>query len=144
MNGPARQKFESAGGFSLIELLVVMLIVAVLAGLAYPAYTSHLKRSLRADARAELLRMQLAIEKQRVTSLAAKPTLPDHWTTASGVAKHYQFGLEPGGGQDYAITARALPGDGQNEDRQGDTPCAALTLRSQGLDTRYEPAVCWH
>jgi prepilin-type N-terminal cleavage/methylation domain-containing protein len=56
-------------GFTLIELLMVMVIVAVLAAVAYPAYTGHIARSHRADARAELLRMQMAVEKQRLATL---------------------------------------------------------------------------
>ena len=130
-------------GFTLIELLVVMVIVAVLAGVAYPIYTAHLKRSHRADARAELLRMQLAVEKQRLSSLGAAPTLPGSWVTAPAFAKHYQLGLQPGANQDYTLSARALPGDGQNDDQQGDTSCAVLTVRVQGLESQHEPAACW-
>ena len=130
-------------GFTLIELLVVMVIVAILAGVAYPIYTAHLKRSHRADARAELLRMQLAVEKQRLSSLGAAPTLPGSWVTAPAVAKHYQLGLQPGANQDYTLSARALPGDGQNDDKQGDTSCAVLTVRVQGLESQHEPAACW-
>ena len=130
-------------GFTLIELLVVMVIVAALAGVAYPIYTAHLKRSHRADARAELLRMQLAVEKQRLSSLGAVPTLPGSWVTAPTVAKHYQLGLQPGANQDYTLSARALPGDGQNDDQQGDTSCAVLTIRVQGLESQHEPAACW-
>lgn len=130
-------------GFTLIELLVVMVIVAVFAGVAYPIYTAHLKRSHRVDARAELLRMQLAVEKQRLSTLGAAPTLPGSWVTAPAVAKHYQLGLQPGANQDYTLSARALPGDGQNDDQQGDTSCAVLTIRVQGLESQHEPAACW-
>lgn len=130
-------------GVTLIELLIVLVIVAVLAGIAYPAYTGHLKRSHRADARAELLRMQMAVEKQRLTTLGAKPMLPANWVTAPGVAKYYQLSLQPAGAQDYVLTARALPGDGQNEDRQGETSCATLTIRVQGLESQHEPVACW-
>ena len=130
-------------GFTLIELLVVMVIVAVLAGIAYPTYTAHLKRSHRADARSELLRMQMAVEKQRLSTLGAAPTLPGGWVTAPAVAKHYQLVLQPGANQDYTLSARALPGDGQNDDKQGDTSCAVLTIRVQGLESQHEPAACW-
>ncbi len=139
MRTPSRRE----AGVTLIELLVVMVIVAVLAGVAYPIYTSHLKRSHRADARGELLRMQMAVEKQRLSTLGAAPTLPSSWVTAPAVAKHYQLSLQPGANQDYTLTARALPGDGQNEDKQGDTSCAVLTIRVQGLESQHEPAACW-
>lgn len=138
----SRRHHQTAQGFTLIELMVVMAIVAVLAGIAYPAYTSHIKRSHRADARAELLRMQMAVEKQRLATLGAQPTLPTRWVTAPAVAKHYQLTLQPMG-QNYALEARVLAGDGQADDRQGEASCAVLILRVQGLDTRYEPATCW-
>ena len=139
----SRSQVARASGFTLIELLIVMVVVSVLAAIAYPSYSSHMKRSYRADARAELLRMQLAIEKQRLTTLGAQPSLPSGWVTAPPVAKHYQLSLQPGISQEYVLTARALAGDGQIDDRQGDVSCAVLTLRTQGLDTRYEPAACW-
>jgi hypothetical protein len=46
-------------------------------------------------------------------------------------------------GQSYTLEARALPGDGQVEDRQGEISCAVLMVRVQGLDARHEPAPCW-
>ena len=73
-------------GFTLIELLIVLVVVAVLAGIAYPSYNGYLKRSARADAKAELLRMQLAVEKQRLVRIGAMPVLPSTWTTAAPVA----------------------------------------------------------
>ena len=130
-------------GFTLIELLIVMVIVAVLAAVAYPAYTRHITRSHRADARAELLRMQMAVEKQRLTTLGAKPALPANWASAPPVGTYYQLSLQPGSDQSYTLTARALPEGGQSDDRQGDVSCATLSVRVQGLEAQHEPAACW-
>jgi type IV pilus assembly protein PilE len=39
-----------AWGFTLIELMITLAIVAILAGIGYPSYESYMKRSRRAEA----------------------------------------------------------------------------------------------
>src|SRR5436190_18167763 len=48
---------KRAGGFTLIELMIVVGIVGILAAVAYPAYTSHIRRGKRAEVQAVMMDM---------------------------------------------------------------------------------------
>lgn len=46
---------QRATGFTLIELMITVVIVAILASVAWPSYQSYLQRSRRADAQAVMM-----------------------------------------------------------------------------------------
>jgi type IV pilus assembly protein PilE len=55
-------------GFTLIELMIVVAIVAILAGIAYPSYREFVRRSDRADARTALLENAQFLERNFTVS----------------------------------------------------------------------------
>jgi type IV pilus assembly protein PilE len=55
-------------GFTLIELMVVVTIVAILAGIAIPSYREHVKRSNRTQAKSALLENAQFMERNRTSS----------------------------------------------------------------------------
>lgn len=51
---PLRAQRRQPSGFTLLELMVTCAIVAILASIAYPSYTEHVRKGRRADAQRAL------------------------------------------------------------------------------------------
>ncbi|MCB1919952.1 MAG: prepilin-type N-terminal cleavage/methylation domain-containing protein [Candidatus Competibacteraceae bacterium] len=56
-------------GFTLIELMITLAIVAIVAAIAYPSYTESVRKSRRADARAVLLEAAQYMERRYTQNL---------------------------------------------------------------------------
>jgi len=83
-------------GFTLIEVMVVVIIVGILASIAYPSYVEHVRKTQRAEARGALLEGAQALERYysingRYTTAANGTTLPSVFKTVvpdSGPARY--------------------------------------------------------
>jgi type IV pilus assembly protein PilE len=76
-------------GFSLIELLTALAIVAILATITVPSFSGLVAKSRRADAVSALLQAQLAQERWRATHLGYAADLPTLGLTSSASADGY-------------------------------------------------------
>lgn len=125
-------------GFTLIELLVVVVIIGILAAIAYPAFTSYVQRSRRADAVAVLSAVVQAQERYRANQSAYASTLTDLAINASAITSHYTVtitgvGATPSLATGYAATASTLSTSPQTHD----TKCATLGVQLDGATLSY-------
>ena len=77
MKRPARALGEREAGFTLLELLIVMIIIATLAAMAIPAYTRNVLAAKEAVLREDLQVMRTAIGSYTVDKQKAPQTLDD-------------------------------------------------------------------
>ncbi|MGE6327522.1 type IV pilin protein [Psychrobacter pacificensis] len=54
------------GGFTLIELMIVVTIIGVLAAIAYPSYQGYIERTNRADMMSEMQQIANRIESNKI------------------------------------------------------------------------------
>jgi type IV pilus assembly protein PilE len=131
-------------GFTLVELLIVVAVMAIIATIALPAYQNYVRQSRRAAAKGDLLELSQLLERNYTeTSSYAQDAsgnaintawLPFNTTprTPSNGVVYYNLSLVVASGT-YTLTA--APNGGQVNDT-----CGTLTLQGTGART---PAGCW-
>ena len=75
--GTIRGKRSGEGGFTLMELMIVMAIIAILATIAIPIYVRTLQRAKEATLREDLHTMRTAIDSYTVDKEKAPDSLDD-------------------------------------------------------------------
>ena len=135
-------------GFTLIEVTIVAVIVALLAMMAYPTVVQRLRNDDRSDAQLALAQVSVNLERffatnGTYTTNTALLGLQIDEGTAYSNANRYVMTVAPGEtgiGLSYVITATAAAGDTWVDD--GD--CTVLSLDSLGHrvpDPNDSP--CW-
>ena len=131
--GPVAVSARRVRGFSLLELMTVLVIVGVLAAIAWPSYQSYVIRSNRAAAQSFMMTVANRQEQYLLTNRSyAATTAALSLTAPPETNGRYTFAVtNPGGATTYLVTATAIG----NQVSDGD-----LTLSSDGTKT---PADKW-
>ena len=132
-------------GFTLIELMIVVAVVAILSAIAYPSYAEYVRRGHRADARAGLLQAAQWLERAATATGVYPTALPTALTWSGDATKRYTIGLKAGNTNAAftLIATRKSPGP-QASDKCGDFTLSNTGVR--GADNATESNVlanCW-
>ncbi|WP_303907631.1 type IV pilin protein [Thiohalomonas denitrificans] len=140
---------RSSSGFTLIELMIVVGIVAILAAIAYPSYQEYIRKAKRSDAMTALMELQLAQEKLRANCpfYAAEiqgtnncdTTTPDIDVAGSTTSPEQFYNLGIVSSSSSAYVATAAP------DGWSDNDCGTFAINQDGPDHSgtYANERCW-
>lgn len=152
----AARSSRPRGGFSLIELMIVVAVATILFALAVPSYISYIRQSRRIEAKTAVL--DLAAREERYLS-----TNPAAYTAVPGNLGYTAFGIPVGNGYyfltvcspaavacapnppaapSYSVLATPVAGQSQVNDAQ----CTSFSVDSAGQQFAtgsQTVAYCW-
>ena len=128
-----------ANGFTLIEVMITIVIVGILASIAYPSYMSQVRKSRRSDAVQAFSQVQQAQERWRANNTTYSGAIADLGISATTAGGYYTVAVSSTTATGYVATATAVSGKSQT----GDTGCTALTATVTNGSAVNAPTSCW-
>ena len=140
------QGVSASKGFTLIEMMSVVVIIGILAAIAYPSFDDYVRKARRVDAETALTELAQFMERyytangKYLTAANAAPVLPFTESPKDGTSKYYDLGFS-GTPTAYAYTLQAVPKGPMANDT-----CGTLTLSNTGAKGQAAGATlaaCW-
>lgn len=129
---------KGQAGFSLIDIMITVVVIAVLIAFAYPTYTQYIVKTRRAAAVGCLLEQSQFMERFYTTNRTYVDAVPP--VCSAEVNRFYNTALPaPADARTYLL--RAAPRATQN-----DPKCGTLTLTHAGVKSKTGTATleeCW-
>lgn len=138
-----KQKIKKTKGFSLIELMIVVGIVAIIAAVALPSYQSSVRKTHRGDGKIFLTRLESQFQLHRLrygkfpTTVLTSGTasVTDIVVDLESPEKYYAIDVPNGTFTETSFNAVVTPQGAQANDT-----CQTLTINYLGVKG---PPECW-
>lgn len=136
---------RSLRGFTLMELMIAVVIVAILAAVALPLYTDQIRKGRRADAQSLLAdivakQQQFLLDRRAyATSVTDPPASGGLSITIPGnVSAYYSISIETSNDPPPSFKLTATP-----QGEQAKEKCGTLTIDNTGVKTASGTGHCW-
>lgn len=117
----------------MLELLLAVLVIAILATVAYPAYQEQVRKGRRSDAVAALGALQLAQERYRASNTSYATSLQTLGRASVSEGAHYDLAVRSATETSYQLVATARSGSSQSQD----APCVQMAIVYSEGSTQY-------
>ncbi|QDH71712.1 prepilin-type N-terminal cleavage/methylation domain-containing protein [Lysobacter alkalisoli] len=127
-------------GFTLIELMIVVGIIAILAAIAYPSYQEHIIKTRRSAGAGCLLEMAQFMERYYTTNMTYAAAELPQTACRFDTDDHYDYAVNVGGANAFSITATAKGA------QEKDSKCGDLSVNQAGAKSvtgTYSASECF-
>ena len=125
-------------GITLIELMIVVVVVSILAAIAFPNYQEFTARAKRNEAKAALLRLAINQERFYLNNNSFTLVLADlGFGSAITETGYYQIEVTAADSSNFTATATYLQGGSEA------TKCLTFTINGRGAKTSDPETNCW-
>ena len=93
MNNSGHLSFSVGKGFTLVEMMVVIVILGVLAAIAFPSYQASIEKTNMATAKQEMISIRQTLAKEKVSSPSSYKKSADYNDFLNRMTKNAPKGL---------------------------------------------------
>lgn len=122
-------------GFTLLELMIVVAIIAILASIAWPSYSNYIVKAARSEGKAALVDAASRMEQFYLDNKTYVASLADINVSATTEGNKYGMAISNTSATTYTLTATPV---------SADAFCGNLILDEKGSKTASTGATdCW-